>query len=40
MDVSDVVLKAYTGIKIYKTYENEICGVSKIQLFPVRLKIS
>jgi hypothetical protein len=36
----DVVLKAYTGLKNFKTYENEIGGVYKIQLFPVMLKIS
>jgi hypothetical protein len=40
MGVFDVVLKAYTGIKIFNTYENEIGGVYKIQFFLVILKIS
>jgi hypothetical protein len=40
MDVFDVVLKAYTGIKIFNTYENEIGGVYQKQLFLVMLKIS
>jgi hypothetical protein len=40
MDVSEIVLKVYTGIVMFKTYENVIGGVYQNQLFLVMLKIS